>query len=121
MNALVTSAGRRTSLVQAFAKATAARGGKVFAGDLSGLAPALYLPGYPTPAPAVLASHAEIVHGWDDAVIPCENAIRFARLRGCILHLVPGGHRLDTQIPLLCALFGAFLSRCAGAAGAKTG
>ena len=45
MNVLVTSAGRRTSLVQAFGKATAARGGKVFAGDLSGLAPALYLAG----------------------------------------------------------------------------
>lgn len=76
------------------------------------LAPALYMPDYPVPAPAILAGHAEIVHGWDDEVIPCEHSIRFARLRGCTLHLVPGGHRLDTQIPLLCELFGAFLSRC---------
>lgn len=42
MNVLVTSAGRRVSLVQAFAKAVKARGGQVFAGDASGLAPALY-------------------------------------------------------------------------------
>lgn len=76
------------------------------------LAPALYMPGYPVPAPAILATHAEIVHGWDDAVIPCENAIRFARLRGCTLHLVPGDHRLDARIPLLRELFGSFLSRC---------
>jgi len=52
------------------------------------LAPARYMPGYPTQAPAILATHAEIVHGWDDEVIPCENAIRFARLRRCTLHLV---------------------------------
>ena len=76
------------------------------------LAPALYMPDYPTPAPAVLAYHAEIVHGWDDEVIPCENSIRFARLRGCTLHLAPGDHRLTLRIPLLCELFGAFLSRC---------
>lgn len=43
MNVLVTSAGRRVSLVQAFARAAQARGGKVLAGDASGLAPALYL------------------------------------------------------------------------------
>ena len=42
MNVLVTSAGRRVSLVQAFAEAVKVRGGQVFAGDVSGLAPALY-------------------------------------------------------------------------------
>ncbi len=43
MNVLITSAGRRVSLVQAFARAARARGGLVLAGDASGLAPALYL------------------------------------------------------------------------------
>ncbi len=42
MNVLVTSAGRRVSLVQAFARAAHARGAQVFAGDASALAPALY-------------------------------------------------------------------------------
>lgn len=43
MNVLITSAGRRGSLVKAFLDATHARGGQTFAGDMSGLAPALYL------------------------------------------------------------------------------
>lgn len=77
------------------------------------LAPAVAMPDYPTQAPAILATHAEIVHGWDDEVIPCERAIRYARQQGCTLHLVPGDHRLTRRIPLLCELFGAFLSRCA--------
>lgn len=76
------------------------------------LAPALCMPGYPSQEPEVPAARTEIVHGWDDEVIPCENAIRFARLRGCTLHLVRGDHRLNARIPLLCELFGAFLSRC---------
>jgi carbamoyl-phosphate synthase large subunit len=42
-NVLVTSAGRRASLVQAFKRATHARGARVFAGDASALAPTLYL------------------------------------------------------------------------------
>lgn len=77
------------------------------------LAPALYTPGYPTQAPQVPARQTEIVHGWDDEVIPCENAIRFARLRRCTLHLVDGDHRLNERIPLLRELFEAFLARCA--------
>lgn len=76
------------------------------------LAPALGMPGYPTQAPPVPAARTEIVHGWADEVIPCENAIQFARLRGCTLHLVEGDHRLDGRIPLLRELFDAFLSRC---------
>lgn len=43
MNVLVTSAGRRVSLLQAFARATHARSAHVFAGDASSLAPTLYL------------------------------------------------------------------------------
>lgn len=42
MNVLITSAGRRVSLVQAFGRAAHARDAKVFAGDASALAPALY-------------------------------------------------------------------------------
>lgn len=76
------------------------------------LAPALYMPGYPSQAPQVPAARTEIVHGWDDEVIPCENAIRFARVRGCTLHLVEGDHRLNARIPLLRELFDAFLARC---------
>ncbi|TQK01105.1 YqiA/YcfP family alpha/beta fold hydrolase [Herbaspirillum sp. SJZ107] len=77
------------------------------------MAPALGVPGYPSQAPQVPATLTEIVHAWDDEVIPCEYAIRFARLRQCTLHLVQGDHRLNTRIPLLRELFSAFLLRCA--------
>jgi predicted esterase len=77
------------------------------------LAPALCIPGYPSQEPMVPAARTEIVHSWDDEVIPCEDAIRFARLRQCTLHLVQGDHRLNARIPLLCELFDAFLARCA--------
>lgn len=75
------------------------------------LAPALCVPGYPSQEPVVPAMRTEIVHGWDDAVIPCDNAIRFARLRQCTLHLIQDDHRLNARIPLLRALFDAFLAR----------
>lgn len=43
MNVLITSAGRRTSLLSHFQEAAKKKGGKVHAGDMDGLAPALYL------------------------------------------------------------------------------
>jgi carbamoyl-phosphate synthase large subunit len=43
VNVLVAAAGRRSSLVRAFVTAAHARGGTVLAGDVDGLAPALYL------------------------------------------------------------------------------
>lgn len=42
MNVLITSAGRRTSLLEAFKHAVEKRNGRVFAADLDHLAPALY-------------------------------------------------------------------------------
>ncbi|NCC61056.1 MAG: ATP-grasp domain-containing protein [Verrucomicrobiae bacterium] len=43
MNVLITSSGRRTTLTDMFVKAVHSRGGKVFAGDMDGLAPTLYM------------------------------------------------------------------------------
>lgn len=42
VNVLITAAGRRTSLVKAFATEVHRRGGRVYAGDVDALAPALY-------------------------------------------------------------------------------
>lgn len=77
------------------------------------LAPAVHMAGYPSQAPIVPHAHTEIVHGWDDDVIPYDHAVRFARSSGCTLHLVQGDHRLSTQIPLLCELFASFLRKFA--------
>ena len=43
MNVLITSAGRRTSLLMAFKKAVLQRNGTVLAGDIDGLAPSLFM------------------------------------------------------------------------------
>ena len=75
------------------------------------LAPAVYMPGYPSQEPMVAGEHTEIVHGWDDEVIPYASAVRFARLRQCTLHLVRDDHRLSAHIPLLCQLFAVFLKK----------
>jgi predicted esterase len=75
------------------------------------LAPAVYMAGYPSQEPVVPHEHTDIVHGWDDDVIPYDNAVRFARTNGCTLHLVQGDHRLSAQIPLLCELFTSFLRK----------
>jgi len=53
MNILLTSAGRRTSLLIAFKSAVEQKGGKVFAGDMDGLAPALFLADKAFPLPPV--------------------------------------------------------------------
>lgn len=54
MNILITSAGRRTSLLGCFKKAVEPLGGKVHAGDMDGLAPALYLADQSVQLPPVL-------------------------------------------------------------------
>lgn len=76
------------------------------------LAPALHLPGYPAACGAIPTAELEIVHGWDDDVIPCDDSIRFAREHRYKLHLVTGGHRLEGDIAYLSHLFDAFLVRC---------
>ena len=75
------------------------------------LAPAVYRAGYPTQEPDVPATRTEIVHGWDDDVIPVDHSIRFARHHRCTLHLVRDGHDLNADIPQLGELFARFLER----------
>jgi alpha/beta superfamily hydrolase len=73
------------------------------------IAPAVYMPGYehdPMPEAGLI----EVVHGWDDVVIPPEHAVRFAHAHGARLHMLPGEHTLLAQLPLLERLFGLFLA-----------
>lgn len=73
------------------------------------LAPAVYMPGYEA-EPEPQAGQIEIVHGWDDAVIPPDHVIRFARRHRARLHLLAGEHTLVAQLPLIERLFGLFLA-----------
>ena len=75
------------------------------------LAPAFFMKGFeqftPTPAPCPI----EIVHGWNDTVVPVENSIRFAQLHQTTLHLLKSDHRLTDSIHVICELLDLFLSR----------
>ncbi len=75
------------------------------------LAPAFYYPGYEEYTPAPNARHIEIIHGWNDDVIPVDNSVRWAREHAAVLHIVNGGHRLDENLQDLAMLFGVFLQK----------
>ena len=74
------------------------------------LAPAFYLPGYPR-QPEVSGIDVELVHGWNDDVVPVENSLRFAQQCQATTHFLNSGHRLDDVTEQLCQLFGHFLDR----------
>lgn len=92
VNVLITSAGRRVSLVKAFAEAARGRGAQVFAGDVSGLAPSLYLADRAFELPHVSTEH----------YIP--HLLRLVREQGIGL-LVP---TIDPELGVLAAHEGAF-------------
>lgn len=73
------------------------------------LAPAFFIPGYAVEAPEPVTRNTSIVFGWNDEVIPVENAIRFAQHFKTELHLLKGDHRLNTVLPQVGQLFSIFL------------
>jgi pimeloyl-ACP methyl ester carboxylesterase len=75
------------------------------------LAPAFYLPGYAVHVFPALPGRVTVVHGWDDDVVPPDNAIRFARTHKATLHVLADGHRLEASIETLGILFARFLAR----------
>lgn len=72
------------------------------------LAPAVYMPGYECES-FTCSCPVEVVHGWDDDVIPYANAIRFCEQHRCTLHLIDGDHRLNSSLHKVGELFSRFL------------
>ncbi len=75
------------------------------------LAPAFFMPGYEQYTPVAPQCRVEIVHGWNDDIVPVENSIRYARQYKCALHILDSDHRLTAQLEEICELFDAFLAR----------
>lgn len=71
------------------------------------MAPAIYFPGYSTATG--WARRTEIVHGWQDEIIPADHSIRYAREHAAHLHLLPSNHSLVSELAALEALFTHFL------------
>lgn len=69
------------------------------------LAPAVFLPGYDDVGNTVRAQRMSIVHGWNDEVIPADNAFRLAQLHAASLHLYDDDHRLSASLPAIENLF----------------
>ena len=75
------------------------------------LAPAFFMPGYERYTPAPPACPVDMVHGWNDDIVPVENSIRYARQYKCTLHVLDSDHRLTANVTDVCALLDNFLRR----------
>jgi predicted alpha/beta-hydrolase family hydrolase len=73
------------------------------------LAPALYMDGYFCQEYKTDLTNVEIVHGWDDEVIPIANSFKFGSLAKCRVHLIDGDHRLNSSLDQINKLFLSFL------------
>jgi len=73
------------------------------------LAPAVFMPGYERLDYSSACQKIHVIHGWQDEVVPVDNAIRFAREHSASLHLVNDGHRLGGSIGLIEREFEQFL------------
>ena len=75
------------------------------------LAPAFYMRGYEEYTPRPPACPIEIIHGWNDEIVPVANSIRYAQQYRARLHLLDSDHRLTANINDICELFDLFLRR----------
>ena len=75
------------------------------------IAPGLYLPRYQQSHYRHDLPNVELVHGWDDDVVLYEHSLRLARDCRAPLHLLPGDHILNAQIPAIRTLFAQYLKR----------
>jgi pimeloyl-ACP methyl ester carboxylesterase len=72
------------------------------------LAPAFYLPGYRRTQFKPVAN-TWVFHGWQDDIVPPENAWRFCQHYNTRLFMMNSDHRLIDQLPELAEHFSRFL------------
>jgi predicted esterase len=75
------------------------------------LAPAFFMPGYERYTPAPAACPVDIVHGWNDDIVPVDNSIRYAREYRASLTVLDDDHRLTASIGQIAELLHLFLTR----------
>ncbi len=75
------------------------------------LAPAVFMPGYESDGLAPCAENILVIHGWQDEIVPVDNAIRWCRRHGLPLLLLDSDHRLMSVLDTICSQFDQFLER----------
>ena len=73
------------------------------------LAPALYLETYKKQKFTPHIKMIEVLHGWNDEVVPYQNSIKFCKNNGFILHLLDADHRFSESLNDVLTLFDDFL------------
>jgi alpha/beta superfamily hydrolase len=75
------------------------------------LCPALNMPDYKVQTYTPKTTNIEIIHGWNDEVVPSQNSIAFAKQNLATLHLVDDNHRLSKSHKFLGESFDNFLEK----------
>lgn len=76
------------------------------------LAPALAMEQYPQSSPEIQAQYTQIIHGWEDDVVPVMPVLELARNQGVSVLLLPDGHRLENSVDRVVSEFRLFLDQC---------
>lgn len=76
------------------------------------MAPAFGLKNYPNPAPVIRAQHVQIIHGWQDTVVPPEPVITLAQRQRLAIRMVDDDHRLKRSLNILIRDFNHLLENC---------
>ncbi|MFI3157863.1 MAG: YqiA/YcfP family alpha/beta fold hydrolase [Methylococcaceae bacterium] len=74
------------------------------------LAPAFYLPGYRRTEFKPTAEDIRVFHGWQDDIVPPENAWKFCRKYRVRLNVYDADHRMLSVMPQLIDEFSRFLT-----------
>lgn len=75
------------------------------------LAPAVYLPGYQRQDFAPTTRRIDVFHGWQDDVVPPENAWRFCQRHHARLQMFDADHRLLTVLDDISTAFTRLLAQ----------
>ncbi len=76
------------------------------------LAPALAMARYPQSSPVIRARYCQIIHGWDDDVVPVGPVLDLACRQRLPILALPDGHRLENSLNRVVSEFRLFLETC---------
>jgi hypothetical protein len=76
------------------------------------LAPALALINYPQSRPQISATFSQIIHGWEDDVVPVMPVLELAQQQRISALVLNDGHRLENSVQRITQEFERFLKIC---------